>query len=90
MLEVLSIDAVCAYSELSREGRTSNLVGQGEVHKVVDIYNDNHHAYKIVAVKTEESGLPNINSLDVSSEIPPPLSRATRCTCYSGSLMPRL
>jgi hypothetical protein len=32
--------------------------GQGDVHKVVDMYNGNHHACKIIAVKAE---VPDLN-----------------------------
>lgn len=40
-------DEVIRYTKLGRLGKG----GQGEVHKVVDMYNGNHHACKIIAVK---------------------------------------
>ena len=42
-------DEVIRYTKLRRLGSG----GQGEVHKVVDMYNGNHYACKIVAVKEE-------------------------------------
>jgi serine/threonine protein kinase len=42
-------DEMIRYTKLGRLGKG----GQGEVHKVVDMYNGNHHACKIVAVKEE-------------------------------------
>ncbi|CZR52893.1 uncharacterized protein PAC_02770 [Phialocephala subalpina] len=42
-------DEVIRYTKLGRLGKG----GQGEVHKVVDMYNGNYHACKIVAVKEE-------------------------------------
>jgi len=42
-------DKVIRYTKLRKLGSG----GQGEVHKVVDMYNGNHHACKVVAVKAE-------------------------------------
>jgi serine/threonine protein kinase len=41
--------AAIRYTKLGRLGTG----GQGEVHKVVDLYNGNYHACKIVPVKAE-------------------------------------
>ncbi|KAI1178858.1 kinase-like protein [Nemania sp. FL0916] len=50
-------DKVIRYTRLRQLGKG----GQGDVHKVVDMYNGNHYACKIIAVKETVSGL-NIHS----------------------------